>query len=471
MYSVNRYLIIFFLSFLCQTIVAQQLSSYAEDEIESSLQELDLPVIEIWTVDGKEPTGEHVEAPSGCWGITLINNEHVYGRMKIFRNGELLYDSKDLGMKFKLRGNTSSMGEKQPYKVKLSKKADLLFRNNDIYKDKDWALIRVYNGLLARAFTGLKIGESVGLEWEPQWEYVNLVINGEYRGDYLLMETVEREKGRIDIDKTGYLIEDDAYWWNEDVYFKGNMLVNAAGFTFKYPDVEDLNDSIISNIRNFILDFESALINKADISDYINIQNWAAWLLAQDILGQKDSAGTNRYIYKKDFDESNPFSSQLEMGPLWDFDGSLVRSERWADIHNVNYSFYYSELLKRKDFCDLYVSLWNSIKDTLLFELAQYYDTLISSKGEGIAMGRILNSMKYPSDSATSLQEELDSAYSWMEKRVAWINGQLNSTEIDEISEDNSRSVIYNVYGQRLYEYEKLERGIYIINGVKVYVR
>ena len=148
-----------------------------------------------------------------------------------------------------------------------------MFRDEAIYKDKDWVLQRVCDKFPIQAFTGLKMGLLVGLEWEPQWEYVNVVINGEYKGDYLLMESVEKEKGRVNIESTGYLLEDDAYWWNEDIYFKGNILLYKSGYTFKYPDNEDLNDSIISNIKNFILEFEEALINDRDISQYIDIPN------------------------------------------------------------------------------------------------------------------------------------------------------------------------------------------------------
>lgn len=121
-------------------------------------------------------------------------------------------------MKIRLRGNSSSTGVKKPYKIKLNKKTDLLFRGISKYKDNDWVLQRVSHRYLAKAFTGLKIGELVGLGWEPKWEYVNVVLNGKYKGDYLLLESVEREKGRVDIDKTGYLIEDDAYWWNRCLF-------------------------------------------------------------------------------------------------------------------------------------------------------------------------------------------------------------------------------------------------------------
>ena len=145
---------------------------------DAQLRTINLPLVEIWTVDGVEPTATIVPAPSGMWGTTLRDNEYVYGRMRMSVNGEVIYDSGDSGMKMRLRGNSSGAEEKKPYKVKLVQKADLLFRGESIYEDKDWVLQRLYDELPLKIFTGLKVGMLVGLEWEPRWEYVNVVVNG-----------------------------------------------------------------------------------------------------------------------------------------------------------------------------------------------------------------------------------------------------------------------------------------------------
>lgn len=457
-----------FLCMCCSMVAAQETIKCEEDSL---LREIDLPLLEIWTVAGELPTGENVVAPSGLWGIALVNNEYVYGRMQISRRGDVLYDSGAEGMKIRLRGNSSSTDVRKPYKIKLDKKADLMFRDDAKYIDKDWVLLPMSHNHTARVFTGVKIGELVGLEWKPECEYINVVLNGVYWGDYLLFESVEREKGRVNIDKTGFLIEDDAYWWSEDVYFKGNLLLNQVGFTFKYPETEDLNDSIISNIKNFILDYESALVNGEDVTNYIDLQNWAAWLLAQDLLGQKDAAGTNRYIYKQDFDVENPFSSQLKMGPLWDFDGSLHYVDEWALIHNGGYGFYFAELLKREDFNMCYLQLWERIKDGLYDELISYYDDLSEKKGEGITKSRALYCSVYKDQKPSTMDEEMNFAKTWMKNRIEWIDGQLTKTSIEELPALDMPSAVYNIYGRKIGGRERLERGIYIIDGRKVLVK
>ena len=103
-----------------------------------------LPVLCIETVDGEEPTCERVYAPAGSWGST-INSEKVPGRMVMYNrvNGgdSVIYDSGDYeknvsGMTIRVRGTTSALGDKKPYKIKLQKKFDLLMRGVDsVYKD------------------------------------------------------------------------------------------------------------------------------------------------------------------------------------------------------------------------------------------------------------------------------------------------------------------------------------------------
>ena len=113
-----------------------------------------LPVVVVNTVNGEEPTAERVVAPEGCLGKSIINATKVPGRVRIYNPGDAenpIFDSGEYaenisGMTFKIRGNTSAMRPKNPFKIKLQKKADMLMRGDKKYSDKNWALIRPTGG-------------------------------------------------------------------------------------------------------------------------------------------------------------------------------------------------------------------------------------------------------------------------------------------------------------------------------------
>lgn len=484
---------------------------------DSTLRKIQLPLIEIHTANEQEPTGTHVMAPDGLWGIGLKDNKYVDGQMRISLGDSMLYSD---NMQIRLRGNTSSYyGDKKPYKIKLVKKADLLFRENTQYEDKDWVLLRVYEGFPIRLLVGQMVGQKVGLGWHPQWEYVNLVINGDYKGDYILIESIEREKGRLNIGATGYLIEDDAYWWNEDVYFKGDMLAHQTGYTFKYPKSENINDSILSNIKDYILAFENALARDEDISPYIDIESFAAWLLAQDILGQEDSGGTNRFLYKQSHDPEQPSKSLLKMGPLWDFDGAFGFIDDWSAIHNRTYSFYFTKLLERQDFYTCYVNLWQTLRKSLREDISHKLIAVDSEKGEDINASRKLDTKRWEENTTPQpLSAYISETNNWLDSRIRWIDDQLLTryqlqfvidgetfhtdslifreriiyppvpnkmgyifsgwdqmpdimpAENLTINATFIPSTIYDLKGRR-YHPQQLSKGIYIIDGKKVIIR
>lgn len=105
----------------------------------------DLPLLTIETIDGVMPTATKVYPPEGCVGEGILS-EHVPGRLVMTLKGETLYDSGDYikgesGIRIKIRGNTTGAYLAQhPYKLKLSKKADLLQLGKD-HENKNFALL------------------------------------------------------------------------------------------------------------------------------------------------------------------------------------------------------------------------------------------------------------------------------------------------------------------------------------------
>lgn len=369
-----------------------------------------LPLLCITTQDSVMPTRDIIEAPEGCVGVGITNNEYVNGRLVIVSQGDTVYDSGEYekgksGMRMKIRGNTTgAYNTPSPYKLKLSKKADLLMRSDKKLRHKTWAIINpiVWNTAMTDQESdilhlfGPAVCRAAGEEWTPAGEYVCVEANGQFLGFYYLSETVEQGEGRVAIDDTGFLIENDAYWWKPgETYFKGPHQSQQMGYTYKYPDPEDVESSVLQGIESHMSSFEDSLYLGGDISRLADLRSFARWVLIHDIMGSNDAAGSNMFIMKKDMDALNPYSTLLQMASPWDFDTSFkADNSEWSGIH-TSASFYYPELFRRSAFVDEYVSLWNDIKATLYSDVADTLRHFAASQGADFDKALAMHYEKY----------------------------------------------------------------------------
>ena len=442
----------------------------------------DLPVLNIVTVNGEMPTCTIIKAPEGCVGVSITDNDYVPGRMTVTLKGKTLYDSKEYiqgesGMRIKRRGNsTGAYLDQHPYKIKLSKKYDLLERGEKSFKHKEWLLLSMftYNVKMTNHesnilnVAGSIVSKIVGQEWTPEFEFVNVVINGEYQGMYYLMESVERGDKRVVLDNTGFLIEDDTFWWNETVYFKTNHQQSLTAYTYKYPDNDDMTDSIQNIIKQYMNEFESALYSKGDVSHYIDYESFAKWILIHDILGTDDSAGCNRFLYKYNYDKNNPFSSKLKMGPVWDYD-STFRSDDWSSIHTTNSWFYYSLLFEREDFVDVYLNLWKQVRPVILNELKIYFDEFLYKYKNVFDESIKLHLTIYPGEAKQTVSFQVNEILEKFTQRIALLDVLITqygySDDVNSIKNNNAQLIdIVNLQGNsvKTIDFHCLPSGVYI---------
>ena len=368
--------------------------SYAQQENSKVWKEL--PVISITSVNGEMPTATKVYPPEGCVGESILS-EHVPGKMVMTVEGDTVYDSGDYkkgesGMRFTIRGNTTGANLLQhPYKLKLSKKADLLSLGKDS-KNKDFALLAMHTWNTAMTneesnilpIVGLAVCEALDMPWEPKTMPVDVVINDKYQGVYHLIESVSRADKRINTDDDGFVIENDAYWWKPgEAYFRTSHqeAANYMGFTFKYPDGDDLTEEQNASIKSYMERVEDAIYNEKGASDLIDYKSFARWILAHDMLGSWDAAGSNMYLYCVSMGK-NDDDSKLRMATLWDFDSSFMSaSDDWSQQH-WSYLFYYLNLFHDADFVKTYLDLYDKYKDTVYPYVENRLNDFRTTKGE-----------------------------------------------------------------------------------------
>lgn len=167
--------------------------------------------ISSWTPGYEMPPEPYYEACS----ISLVNVD-----------GTKMLDS--VAGEVKVRGNWTTNYEKKPLRIKFDKPQDML-RMNDGNKFKNWLLLAEYkDGSMLRNKTALSIARDLMQRdghYVADAEFVEVFINGEYWGVYLLTEMQQVNPERVNITDVakgytgtdiGYFIELDGYFYNED---------------------------------------------------------------------------------------------------------------------------------------------------------------------------------------------------------------------------------------------------------------
>lgn len=266
-------------------------------------------------------------------------------------------DTKCIGIDLPLsyirgRGNSTWLGDKKSLKLKLNKKGDIL----GMGKSKHWLLIsNTFDSSLMRNRVMLEIGRRYGLSYTPKDFSVDLYVNGEYKGNYILSQSVEIGKSEVDIDKIptgsvdepvitgGYLLA--MYPYPKEL--PGNTFVTERGVSFRLKepafetDKEDDDDVGTKEQRDYITRYlqktEDAIFgddlkDKDGVpwTDYMDMESAAKYWWIQQVCENGDAyRSDSTYLYK----EKN---GKLYWGPIWDYDIALNPATYEGDLNSIS---------------------------------------------------------------------------------------------------------------------------------------
>ena len=379
----------------------------------------DLPLLSIDTDSGRDPSYEIAEKPDEyLLGRSITQNEFETGILYLSKSEDAA-DQEWLSMKLRVRGNTSVVNrEKLSYKLKLSEDTDLF--GNGSEPAKNWVLLNAGTDL--DAYTGSWLSTICGMEWQTPVHYVNLMLNGDWKGTYVLAQSVGKESGKPYITKDGMIFENDAYWWNDEgASFRLRNQVDHFAYTFKYPDIYSEEDETLLYIRDVMQQFEDRLYGgDPSYADLIDVDSFANWILVRDILGQGDAGGTNMFFYKADQSDA----SKVKMGPLWDFDSAFERKKSWSACRSEMVS-YFPQLFATERFDAAYRDRWSALSQTLASDIAQQYEQMrTQSLGAALQESWDLDAARWNRD-VKPLDAQIEDANAWFTHRVQWMNKKL----------------------------------------------
>lgn len=345
---------------------------------------------------------------------------------------------------FRCRGNVSfTDASKKSYQLKMYNKSNIL----GLGEDKDWLLIsNVFDSSLSRNKIVNSLADDLEVNYVPDMDYVDLYINGDYMGNYLLSEKIEIGSDRVNIRDLGEMTEslngeDDLSKYDRVVedpdklfsrkWYKipkepetldgGYLLeielsdrygVESSGFissrmqavVVHSPKYATLNQ--IGFIADIYQDFEDALFSKDGYNhqtqkyfyEYIDMESFAKKYMIEELTKNLDASYSSFFMYKPEYD------SKLYAGPVWDYDkavGVNMTTNEGIDLR-VSEGLYAA--IMKKD-CDVLYGLYQqpefrmcveSLCDTIFTDAVdELTDVYIDENMEKIEKSAIMDAYRW----------------------------------------------------------------------------
>ena len=330
------------------------------------------PIITLTPTESESVTALFVRTGSG---LSVVSIDTETGKDVTSRDSYIncvvsVYDNAgnyhvlDQSAQIRGRGNSTwTQGfPKKPYKIKLNEKQDVF----GFGKAKDWVLLADYidKSLLRNYLSYTVAGQMSRLEASPDCRSVEVYLNGEYHGVYLLCEQVEVNKHRVEVEEsvayldTGYLVEMDgwAYQTPKTSIRVPDALNSNRDYSVKFPNDDELTDAHKKFIQDYLIQCITAIEGDdySKVTELIDVHSFAQGYIIFEAFKCADTNYSSLFFHKD-------AGGKLKCGPVWDFDMGLGNVN-----HKGNGVFKDPKTLWTKDQCPWFNAL---LKHEEFFEL------------------------------------------------------------------------------------------------------
>lgn len=337
----------------------------------------------------------------------------------------------ELPLQIKGRGNYSWTMAQKPYSLKLGEKADFL----GMGAAKKWTLITVSSDKsMMHNYLTQKLAAAMGLRGTCENEYVDVVVNGKYKGTWVLTEKIQIHEERIDVpDEVGVLFEIEMVYRHSCDFciilyenkWNPSESVHLRLKTYKGLDIEDMDarqreaarkelQPFFDNLTEAMTD-ERATLKK--LEKYIDVDSFINWYLLNELTRNYDSKFvTSCYCYINE-------EGKLYMGPVWDFDTCYGIQTPDTDGFWVSQAPWYTWLLDCEEFFRRTQERWTELQDSGLLDA---FHAAIGETAERIAQSEVMNHKLYPVSELRNDTFEGSIAFfeDWLTARMEWMDEQ-----------------------------------------------
>ena len=437
--------------FSCQKEVSLQLEELPTEEPIVLLPENKLPQVYIQTN-----------------GAEIVDEPKVDAQMIISVNDVVDYDG---AIGIEIRGSSSQMFPKKQFGLETRDAAneDLNVSLLGFPEEEDWILYAPYSDkTLMRNVLMYDLSRDID-RYASRAKFVEVTINDNYNGVYVLLEKLKRDKNRIDINKLkadentgedltgGYILKvDKAGGMDEMLYTTYNSIPSAyaptnatngqtINFLYDTPKEEDITAEQRGYISNYMASFENALAgdNFADpttgYAAYIDTQSFIEFFLLNELSNNVDGYRLSTWLTKDK-------NEKLKMGPIWDFNLAFGNvdycsgnaTDVWTYKFNERCSgdfwlipFWWERLMEDPAFVSKLKLRWSELRGgvfsnaAILQKIDTYTEILTLSGGiqNNFERWPVLGEYVWPNNFiGNTYNEEREYLIDWVNDRVAWMD-------------------------------------------------
>lgn len=427
-------------------------------------------------------------------GKTISADDKISANMKIIFNGEgqqNFVDDKHFDYEgfigIRMRGNSSLSFAQKQYAVETRDDAgkNLNVSLLGMPKDNDWVLYAPYNDIsLIRNVYAYTLWTEMG-HWGPRTKMVEVILNGDYQGVYVLLESIKRDKNRIDVPKLefadtsglnitgGYIMKiDDAK--DDDLTFiskvsgiqtssgwggwggwGGGTSNNNIEWIYHYPKAEDIHPKQAEYIHNYI-DTVELLIQSPNYNDqqvgyakYLDVQSFVDYLIHTELSLNADGYKKSSFFFKERL-ALDGSGGKFFAGSVWDYNlafgncnfcnGNVTTSWVYNGCTTLPVPAFWKRLVQDPKFMDEVKCRYLELRKNVLSQehieaFIDDYALLLDEaqerhfgKWNKLFDGKDQSLTWFSAYSVSSYAQEIQTLKNWFAERLAFIDANLSGS-------------------------------------------
>ncbi|MDQ3190328.1 MAG: CotH kinase family protein [Bacteroidota bacterium] len=377
-----------------------------------------------------------------------------------------------------------------------------------------WVLYASYNDktLLRNVFSYQLFSDIIN--YSVRTRFVELVINGNYRGVYVLIEKIKRGKAHVPVSKLtaqdlagddltgGYIISIDNKSSKRDGWYSNipsNTNNDQVYFQYIYPEPGNIQQVQKEYIKSHFHEFENVLKSPGwkdpvnGYRKYIDLPSFLDNFIINELSRNVDAYRKSTYFYK----DKDSEGGKIVNGPIWDFDMAWYNANFGGGDQIAGWQyhfgwvwhppapgeetlptpFWWKRFLEDPYFVNELNCRYKNLRRGQL--TTDYLNRIIDKSVNDIMLARNRNFHYWPimgkwvysnvTPVATSYEEEILRMKDWINNRLIWMDNNLPGNCPDVGIENNEQVVSsFNVFPNPFNELLSFSYYIAISSEVKI---